>query len=66
MWRVRYLVRGAVAMGRTEAAGFGVLLAALMAGTVWVFLASIPVVFTEDLAWSIGLTVASIFARFSA
>jgi hypothetical protein len=62
LWRVRFLVRGDVAMGRAEAAGFGVLLATLMGGTIWMLLASIPFVFNEDIAWSICLTVGSIFA----
>lgn len=62
LWRVRYLVRGDVAMGRAEAAGFGLLLATLMGGTIWMLLASIPFVFNEDIAWSICLTVGSIFA----
>lgn len=62
LWRVRYLVRGDVPMGRAEAAGFGVLVATLMGGTIWMLLASIPFVFNEDIAWSICLTVGSIFA----
>ncbi len=62
LWRVRYLVRGDCAMGRTEATAYGVLMATIMGGTVWMLLASIPYVFNEDIAWSICLTVASIFA----
>ncbi len=62
LWRVRYLVRGDVAMGRAEAVGFGILLATLMGGTIWMLLGSIPFVFNEDIAWSICLTVGSIFA----
>ena len=62
LWRVRYLVRGDIAMGRTEATGFGVLLATMMGGTIWMLLAATPFVFNEDIAWSICLTVGSIFA----
>jgi hypothetical protein len=62
LWRVRYLVRGDVAMGRAEATGFGVLMATLMGGTIWMLLAATPYVFNEDIAWSICLTVGSIFA----
>jgi hypothetical protein len=62
LWRVRFLVRGNVAMGRSEAAAFGVLLATLMGGTVWMLLAANPYVFNEDIAWSICLTIGSIFA----
>ena len=62
LWRVRYLVRGDTAMGRTEAIGFGILVATVMGGTIWMLLASTPYVFNEDIAWSICLTVGSIFA----
>jgi hypothetical protein len=62
LWRVRYLIRGNTVMGRAEAAGFGVLVATLMGGTIWMLLASIPFVFNEDIAWSICLTTGSLFA----
>ena len=39
LWRVRFLVRGDSAMGRTEATGFGVLMATIMGGTIWMLLA---------------------------
>ena len=62
LWRVRFLVRGDAAMGRAEATGFGVLMATIMGGTIWMLLAATPFVFNEDIAWSICLTVGSIFA----
>lgn len=62
LWRVRYLVRGDSIMGRAEATGFGILIATLMGGTTWMLLAATPYVFNEDIAWSICLTVGSIFA----
>ena len=62
LWRVRYLVRGDSAMGRAEATAFGVLMATIMGGTIWMFLAATPYVFNEDIAWSICLTLGSIFA----
>ena len=62
LWRVRYLLRGDCAMGRIEATAYGVLMATIMGGTIWMLLASVPYVFNEDIAWSICLTVASIFA----
>lgn len=62
LWRVRLLVRGQVVMGRGEAAASGLLVATVMGGTVWMLLASNPFVFNEDIAWSICLTVGSIFA----
>ena len=61
LWRVRYLVRGDAAMGRLEATGYGILVATIMGGTVWMLLASIPYVFNEDIAWSICLTIGSLF-----
>lgn len=60
-WRVRYLVRGDSVMGRLEATGYGVLIATVMGGTVWMLLASEPYTFNEDLAWSICLTIGSLF-----
>jgi hypothetical protein len=60
-WRVRYLVRGDSVMGRLEATGYGVLIATVLGGTVWMLLASTPHVFNEDLAWSICLTIACLF-----
>ena len=49
-------------MGRAEASRFGVLMATIMGGTIWMLLAATPFVFNEDIAWSICLTVGSIFA----
>ena len=62
VWRVRLLVRGTLAIGRMEAASYGVLVAAIMGGSVLVYLASDPFVFSEDLAWSVALAVGSLFA----
>jgi hypothetical protein len=62
MWRVRILVRGQAPMGRLEATTYGLLAATFMIGTVWVLLAETPYVFDEDLAWSICLTVGTLFA----
>ncbi|HVA09964.1 MAG TPA: hypothetical protein VNG12_24830, partial [Acidimicrobiales bacterium] len=62
VWRVRVLVRGPAVLGLTEAASHGVLLATIMGGSVLMSLASDPWVFSEDLAWSVALTIASLFA----
>ena len=62
LWRIRHLVRGDAAMGWMETTGYGVLVATFMGGTVWLTLASIPYVFDEDIAWSICLTIGSMFA----
>ena len=61
LWRVRFLIRGDAVMGRMEATAFGVLIATIMGGTVWMLLAATPYVFNEDIAWSVCLTVGSIF-----
>jgi len=62
IWRVRILIRGQAIMGWTEAASFGVLIATIMGGTIWMYLVATPFVFNEDIAWSICLTVGSLFA----
>ncbi len=62
VWRVRTMAVGASSLSRTEAATYAVLLATIMGGSVLVFLASDPWVFSEDLAWSVALSVGSLFA----
>ena len=62
LWRVRVLIRGRAVMGWVEAVASGVLVATIMGGTIWMLLASTPFVFNEDIAWSICLTVGSMFA----
>ena len=49
-------------MSRAEAALCGLLLATIVGGSVLMYLAAIPYVFDEDLAWSVALTIGSIFA----
>jgi hypothetical protein len=61
LWRVRVLARGAAPMGWTEAVGSGFLMAAIMGGSVLVYLAASPWIYNEDLAWSVTLTVGCIF-----
>jgi hypothetical protein len=60
-WRVRILVRGDAAVGWAEAASFGILTTTFLAGSAFLWLASTPYVFSEDLAWSVALTVGSLF-----
>ena len=62
LWRVRMVMRGAVVLGRLEATAFGLLIATVLGGTVLMFLAATPFVFNEDLAWSVCLTIGSLFA----
>jgi hypothetical protein len=61
LWRVRVLARGAAPMGWTEAVGSGFLMAAIMGGSVLVYLAATPWVYHEDMAWSVTLTMGCIF-----
>jgi hypothetical protein len=62
IWRVRVLVRGPASMGWAETISYGVMMATVMGGTVFMLLASDPDTFQEDLAWSICLTTGSLFA----
>jgi hypothetical protein len=61
-WRVRVLVTGPADLGRIEAASYGVLVATILGGSVLMYLASNPYVFSEDVAWSVALAVGSMFA----
>jgi hypothetical protein len=62
LWRLRVVTRGRAVLGRAEAASFGVLMATIMGGSVLVYLAATPFVYNEDFAWSVPLTVGSLFA----
>ena len=61
VWRVRIVIRGAVVMGWSEAAAFGIFIAGCLGGTVWMLLGATPFVFSEDLAWSMCLTAGALF-----
>ena len=62
LWRVRVVIRADAPLGWAEAVSYGVLLASILAGSVLIFLASQPQVYSEDLAWSVALTCGSLFA----
>jgi hypothetical protein len=62
LWRLRIVTRGRAVLGRAEAASFGVLVATIMGGSVVLYLAASPFVYNEDFAWSIPLTLGSLFA----
>ena len=47
--------------GGLEAVSYGVLVTSTLAGSVLIYLASIPDVYSEDLAWSVALACASLF-----
>ncbi len=61
-WRLRILMRGSCSVSTGEVVSAGIFSATLAGGSVWLLLASVPYVFNEDLAWSICLTVGSVFA----
>ena len=61
LWRLRVVTRGRAVLGRAEAASFGMLMATIMGGSVLVYLAATPFVFNEDFAWSVPLTLGSLF-----
>lgn len=62
LWRLRIVMRGDTVLGRAEAASFGALMATIMGGSVLLYLAATPYIFNEDFAWSVALTVGSLFA----
>ena len=62
IWRIRVMVRGNVELGRAEAASLGLLIASVLVGSVLVFLAANPYVYSEDKAWSIALSLGGFFA----
>jgi len=61
IWRVRILIRGEAALGRAEAASYGALMAAILAGSVLVYIAANPSTYDEDFAWSVALVVGALF-----
>jgi hypothetical protein len=61
VWRVRCVLRADAPLGRAEAVSLGAFVAATCGGSVLVYLVATPFVFDEDLAWSVALTIASLF-----
>lgn len=62
IWRLRFLIRGNTMVSRTEAVAYGTLMAIILGGSVVLYLGATPFVYSEDFAWSIPLTVGSLFA----
>ncbi len=60
IWRIRVMVRGDAPMGRAETLTLGALVAAQLGGSVLVYLAANPYVFSEDKAWSVALSLGAI------
>ena len=61
IWRVRMILRGAVRLRRIEAALLGVFVAAIMGGSNLLFIGAAPWVYNEDIAWSVAITIGTIF-----
>lgn len=61
IWRVRILIRGDADLGLGEATCLGALVATILGGSVLLFLAASPWVYDEDVAWSIPVTLATLF-----
>jgi hypothetical protein len=61
IWRVRVMLRGDAVLGWGEATVLGALVAAVMGGSVVAFVMAGPWVYDEDLAWSMALTVLTLF-----
>jgi hypothetical protein len=61
IWRVRVLLRGGAILGWGETVSVGVLVATILGGSVLLFLAAAPWVYNEDIAWSIPITIATLF-----
>ena len=62
LWRLRVRMRGEAVVGRAEAASYGALMSTIMGGSVILNLAATPYIYNEDYAWSIPLTLGSLFA----
>lgn len=62
LWRVRMLLRGPVPLGRSEAVGVAALVATITGGSVLVFLAATPWVWSEDFTWGVALSIGSAFS----
>ena len=62
IWRVRVMARGPIPLAAAETVALGAVVAGITGGSVLVFLAANPYVFSEDLAWSVAVTVGSLFA----
>jgi hypothetical protein len=62
IWRVRRLLRGREPLARWEAVAYGLLLVAGTAGSVVLFLGSIPWVYHEAYAWAIAMALGAAYS----
>jgi hypothetical protein len=61
LWRVRRMLRGNAALTRAEAVGHAVLVGSISAGSVVLFLASMPFVYHEAYSWAIATSLGAAF-----
>jgi hypothetical protein len=61
VWRVRRMLRGNAALSRWEAVGHGVFVGGLMAGSVVLYLASLPFVYHEAYSWAIATSLGAAY-----
>lgn len=61
IWRVRRILRPGAHLTRLEAIGHGVLVASISAGSVVLFLASMPFVYHEVYSWAIATSLGAAF-----
>ncbi len=62
LWRVRIMLRPGAGLGWSEAVASAFVVASVLAGSVLMFLASTPFVFSEDKAWGVALSIGAFFA----
>ncbi len=62
LWKLRLLVRGDTPLGVGEATAYGALIATVLSGSVFIYLASTPLVYEEDVAWGVATTLAALLA----
>ena len=61
LWRVRRTMRPSAPLSRAEATGLGVFLASVSAGSVVLFLASMPFVYHEAYSWAIATSLGAAY-----
>ncbi len=62
LWHCRLALRGASSLGGAEAATYAIVFAAILGGSALVNLAANPWVYSEDIAWSIALSLVATVA----
>lgn len=61
VWRLRVMLRDDAALGRAESTSLGAFIAAVLCGSSLLFLAAVPAVYYEAIAWGVALSLGSLF-----